>query len=379
MSGLLCYNLVRMVDSRPDGGALPAHVGRYEVRSRLASDPLDEVYDAFDPMIERPVAVKVFPLQTSDPDTAARVREAFSREMSRAGSLRHPGIVALYDAGECPGGLFMASEFVEGQGLAQALARGLDLDLPLRVSLLVQIVDALEYARDLGVAHLNLKPSNVLVGPDYMLKIGSFGVAPVADAIAAATGVRPAPSRHTAPERLEGEAGDFRSDAFSVAQLALDILAGADRPMPAGGWLTPPPLPAALAAHGVRADRWTTLFEHALAADPEDRFPSVGVFNVELLMRLELSETEARLAWETSRAMGALGTADSTLLGTIVSTRSESAAILSLSSSSTASLSTTTTADAPAPDLTHGDSETIALADRGASSPNGPGRPGDHQ
>jgi serine/threonine protein kinase len=366
-----------MVDSRPDGGALPAHVGRYEIRSRLASDPLDEVYDAFDPLIERPVCVKVFPLKTSDPDAAARVREAFSREMSRAGSLRHPGIVALYDAGECPGGLFMASEFVDGQGLAEALAEGVDLDLPLRVSLLVQIVDALEYARDLGVAHLSLKPSNILVGADYMLKVGSFGVAPVADAIVAATGVRPAPARHTAPERLSGAAGDFRADAFSVAQLALDILAGADRPKPAGGWLTPPPLPAALAAHGVRADRWTTLFEHALAANPEDRFPSVGVFNIELLMRLELSETEARLAWETSRAMSALGAADSAPLGTIVSARSESA-ILSSSTSSTASLSTTTTADAPAPDLTHGDSETIALAERSASSPSGPGGPGRH-
>jgi serine/threonine protein kinase len=366
-----------MVDSRPDGGALPAHVGRYEIRSRLASDPLDEVYDAFDPLIERPVAVKVFPLKTSTPDAATGVREAFSREMSRAGSLRHPGIVALYDAGECPGGLFMASEFVDGQGLAEALARGADLDLPLRVSLLVQIVDALEYARDLGVAHLNLKPSNIYVGPDYMLKVASFGVAPVADAIVAATGVRPAPSRHNAPERLRGEAGDFRSDAFSVAQLALDILAGADRPMPAGGWLTPPPLPAALAAHGVRADRWLTLFEHALSTAPEDRFPSAGVFNVELLMRLELSETEARLAWETSRAMSAMGTSDSTLLGTIVSARPQSAVILSPSTSSTASLSTTTTADAPASDLRDGDSETIGLAERGASSRDSPGGPGD--
>jgi|SRR5579864_506958 len=362
-----------MVDSRPDGEALPARVGRYEIRSRLASDPLDEVYEAFDPLIERPVAVKVFPLKTADPAAVARVREAFSREMSRAGSLRHPGIVALYDAGECPGGLFMASEFVEGEGLAEALTRSVDLDLPLRISLLVQIVDALEYARDLGVAHLNLKPSNIHVGPDYMLKVGSFGVAPVADAIVAATGVRPSPSRHTAPERLRGEAGGFRSDAFSVAQLALDILAGADRPMPDGGWLTPPPLPAALAAHGVRADRWMTLFDHALSADPEDRFPSVGVFNVELLMRLELSETEARLAWETSRAMGALGVADSTLLGTIVSTRPESAPIFSPSTPSTSSMSTTTTADAPAPDLTHGDSETISQAERAASSPGSSG------
>ncbi len=295
----------------------------------------------------------------------ARVREVFLREMSRAGSLTHPGIVALYDAGEWPGGLFMASEFVESQGLAEALARGVDLDLPLRVSLLVQIVDALEYARDLGVAHLTLKPSNIHVGPDYMLKVGSFGVAAVADAIVASTGRRPAPSRHTAPERLRGEAGDFRSDAFSVAQLALDILAGADRPMPPGGWLTPPPLPAVLAAHGVRADRWTTLFTHALADEPEDRFPTAGAFNAELLMRLELSESEARLAWETSRATGALALPDPAILGTIVGTMSRTSAAGSPRTPTTSTDTTTTvTAEAQASDLTRGDSETIGLVDR---------------
>jgi serine/threonine protein kinase len=368
VSELLCYNLLDMVESSADRGALPAGVGRYEIRSRLAADPLDEVYDAFDPLIERPVAVKVFPLKTADAAAAARVREVFLREMSRAGSLTHPGIVALYDAGEWPGGLFMASELLESQGLAEVLARGVDLDLPLRVSLLVQIVDALEYAHDLGVAHLNLKPSNIHVGPDYMLKVGSFGVAAVADAIVSSTGRRPAPSRHVAPERVRGEAGDFRSDAFSVAQVALDILAGPDRPMPAEGWLTPPALPDALAAHGVRADRWTTLFERALAADPEDRFPSVGAFNVELLMRLELSETEARLAWETSRAIGAFALPDSALLRTIVGTMPQSAAASPRTPSTSTDTTTTVTAEAEAPDLTRGDSETIGFADRKRTS-----------
>ncbi len=67
MPELLCYNLLDMVESSADRGALPAGVGRYEIRSRLAADPLDEVYDAFDPLIERPVAVKVFPLKPPMP------------------------------------------------------------------------------------------------------------------------------------------------------------------------------------------------------------------------------------------------------------------------------------------------------------------------
>lgn len=342
-----------MADSGADRPALPTGVGRYEIRSRLASDPIDEVYDAFDPLIERPVAIKLFSLRPLAGEAAARVREAFAREMPRAGILTHPGIVSLYDAGEWPGGLFMASEFVEGVGLAEALQRDVDLDLPLRVSLLVQIVDALEHARDLGVAHLNLKPSNIHVGADYMLKVGSFGLAPVADALVAGLGLRPSPSRHTAPERLRGSAGDVRSDSYAVAQLALDILAGPDRAMPPGGWATPPPLPPALAAHGVRADRWETLFTHALADEPEDRFPSAGAFSAELLMRLELSETEARLAWETSRAMGALAVPDPSHVtpGT---------------PSSSTTTTTTTTADV---EFTRGESETVlGPVDRRAKS-----------
>jgi serine/threonine protein kinase len=360
-----------MADPGAERLGLPASVGRYEIRSRLASDPLDEVYEAFDPLIERPVAVKVFPLKLADPAAETPVREAFAREMPRAGILTHPGIVALFDAGSWPGGLFMATEFVDGQGLAHALQAGVDLDLPLRVSLLVQIVDALEHARDLGVAHLTLKPSNIHVGPDYMLKVGSFGVAAVADALVAATGRRPAPSRHTAPERLRGAAGDFRSDAFSIAQIALDILAGVDRPMPEGGWLTPPPLPATLAAHGVRADRWTTLFTHALADEPEDRFPTAGAFNAELLMRLELSESEARLAWETSRATGALAGADPMFLGTIVGPASEAPPT---DPPKTLTPSTTTTTTVAAADYSHGDSETVL----GPDHPPAP-HPGHHE
>ena len=348
-----------MADSGADRPALPTGVGRYEIRSRLASDPIDEVYDAFDPLIERPVAIKLFSLRTLVGDAAARVREAFAREMPRAGILTHPGIVSLYDAGEWPGGLFMASEFVDGVSLSEALTRGVDLELPLRVSLLVQIVDALEHARDLGVAHLNLKPSNIHVGADYMLKVGSFGLAPVADALVAGLGFTPAPSRHTAPERLRGMPGDFRSDSYAVAQLAIDILAGPDRPMPPEGWTTPPPLPPALAAHGVRADRWETLFTHALADEPEDRFPSAGAFSAELLMRLELSETEARLAWETSRAIGALSVPDPTLLGTVVGALPEgSSSYLSRGTPSSSTTTTTTTTTAAA-DFTHGESETV--------------------
>jgi serine/threonine-protein kinase len=349
---------------------LPTGVGRYEIRSRLAQDPLDEVYAAFDPLIERPMAVKLFSLRAIDAAGQTRVREAFAREMPRAGILTHPSIVALYDAGEWPGGLFMATELVEGEDLTALLAARTDLDLPLRVSLIVQMVDALEHARDLDVAHLHLKPSNIRVGADYMLKVGSFGVAPVVDALVVALGREPEASRYLAPERLRGEPGDFRSDSFGVAQIALDILAGVDRPMPAGGWMTPPPLPDVLVAHGVRPDRWDALFTHALSDDPDDRFQTVGAFSADLLMRLELSESEARLAWETSRAMGAFATHDPTMLGTRVGSESIGAGGAVGSPTSTTTTTTAAAAAAGLYDSVHGDSETmLGPPDRRAVGP----------
>src|SRR5690349_14785943 len=122
-----------MPEPTADRSSWPSGVGRYEIRNRLAADPLDEVYEGFDPLIERPVAIKIFPLSSVDAAAAVRVREAFDREMPRAGILTHAGIIALYDGGSWPGGLFMATEFVEGFGLAEALTHS-DLDLPLRVS-----------------------------------------------------------------------------------------------------------------------------------------------------------------------------------------------------------------------------------------------------
>jgi serine/threonine-protein kinase len=349
-----------MSEASADRVDLPSAIGRYEIRSRLSVDPLHEVYLGFDPLIERPVAVKVFPLRHATPEAIAGVRETFGREMARAGVLSHPGIVSLYDAGEWPGGLFVANEYIEGHNLRDALLSSTERDLPLLVSLLVQVVDALEHARELEVPHLDLKPSNIFVAADDMLKVGGFGVAHVGDSLVAALGRPRRTTRYLAPERAAGAPGDFRSDAYAIAQIALDILAGPDRPAPADGWSAAPPVPPSLVAHGVRADRWTTLFEHALAEDPADRFPTAGIFSTELLMRLELSESEARLALETSRAMGALAISDASLVEAI--SAAESATVLRSPPPLTPGDSTTTTTTAAATppfESSHADAETV--------------------
>lgn len=266
----------------------PALVGRYRISDHLASDAIDDVYKGFDPLIERPVVVRVFRLRLSDPAAETVIKRTFYEAMQSAGALVHHGIATLYDAGEISGGLFMAVEFLEATALSSLLAGGLDRDIPLRVSLLAQMVDALEYARDLGLPHLHLRPSGVLVGADYTLKLGGFGVARVVDALTAASGGSAvASSRYVAPERARGEPGDHRSDVYSLALIALDLLAEPS---------------AELAALGVNPRRWAAVFDRALSPDPADRFETPGEFEIELLLTLGAGVAEARTARDAADA-----------------------------------------------------------------------------
>ena len=292
----LCYNVP--MSASPLG--LPAHVGRYQISAHLSGGLIDDVYKGFDPLLERPVMVRMFPLRLNDEAAELVVKQAFYGQMQRAGALTHHGIATLFDAGEWGPALFMASEFVDATNLADLLASRIELDLSLRVALIAQVVDALEYAREGGVAHLQLRPTSVLVGGDFSVKLAGFGVAAVVDALTAATsGLVLEPSRYTAPERQHGLPGDHRSDVFSLAAIALDLLADASSVARPADDI--PPVPAELAADGIKAERWTAIFERALASDPDERFDTPAELEVELLLTLGLGAAEARVARETAR------------------------------------------------------------------------------
>ena len=280
---------------------LPSHVGRYQISTHLSAGFIDDVYKGFDPLLERPVVVRVFPLELKDEAARSRVKETFYSQMQQAGMLTHHGIATLFDAGEWDSTLFMANEFVDGTNLSDLLASRIGLDVSMRVGILAQIVDALEYAREAGVAHLHLRPGSVLVCGDFSVKLGGFGVAAVARVLtAAASGTAVDLSRYAPPEQLHGQPGDHRSDVFSLAVMALDLLAG-ESAAPRPGPLSIPPLPPDLSADGVNPERWTAVFERALAADPDDRFDTPAELEVELLLTLGLGAAESRAARETAR------------------------------------------------------------------------------
>ena len=149
------------------------HLGPYEILAALGVGGMGEVYRARDSRLKRDVALKILPQHfTSDPDRLAR----FQREAEVLASLNHPNIAHLHGLEESGATRALVMELVEGEDLAERLARG---PIPVDEALAIarQIAEALESAHEQGVIHRDLKPANVKVRPDGTVKVMDFGLA----------------------------------------------------------------------------------------------------------------------------------------------------------------------------------------------------------
>ena len=199
-------------------------LGRYRLGRRIGAGGFGSVHEAIDERLERWVAVKVIPAEGTAPERARR-------EALAAGRLDHPGIVAIYDAGEEPGARYLVSELVDGQTLAALEAEGAltDRDV-LRIGL--SLADALEHAHERGVVHRDLKPQNVLV-PDKprswrgAAKLADFGIASLAgDDPLTMTGDVVGTLAYMAPEQAAGKRVDERADLYSLSLVLYEALSG---------------------------------------------------------------------------------------------------------------------------------------------------------
>jgi eukaryotic-like serine/threonine-protein kinase len=248
-------------------------LGRYRLGARLGSGGFGTVFAARDERLGRPVAVKVIPAGAPAPERGAR-------EALAAARLDHPGIVAVFDAGEEGDARYLVSELVEGRTLDRLEADGAlsDRDV-LRIGL--TLAGALAHARDRGVIHRDVKPQNVIVPHDRddasaAAKLTDFGVAHLADGESLTrTGDVVGTLAYMAPEQAAGERVDDRADLYALALVLYEALAGGN-PVRAGspaatarrvGMPIPPlqrprpDLPLELCA----------ALDRALAIDPEER------------------------------------------------------------------------------------------------------------
>ena len=156
-------------------------LGSYEILSALGAGGMGEVYRARDTRLDRDVAIKILPEAfAADAERVAR----FQREAKVLASLNHPHIAAIYGLEDADGVKALVMELVEGEDLAQRMARGaipLDEALPIAK----QIAEALEAAHEQGIIHRDLKPANIKVRPDGTVKVLDFGLAKALEPAAA--------------------------------------------------------------------------------------------------------------------------------------------------------------------------------------------------
>ena len=199
-------------------------IGKFEILDELGQGAMGKVYRARDPAIGRDVALKtVTPSLLQDP----QAKERFLREAQSAGKLQHANIVTIYElAQDVDGTLFIAMELVEGMDLGQAMYPGDRLPLDQKIRMLADVCRGLDYAHKQGVVHRDVKPANVRISREGVVKILDFGIARIADSEMTKTGLILGTPSYLSPEVLKGARVDYRTDMWATGIILFEMLSG---------------------------------------------------------------------------------------------------------------------------------------------------------
>ena len=256
-------------------------LGQYQILELAGKGGMAVVYKAFQPSLNRYVALKVLPDYLAQDDQFVL---RFEHEARAAAALRHPNIMVIYDVGVEGNTHYIAAEYLEGRTLSQVIAelRG-PLPLQRTVNTMNQLASALDFAHQRGLVHRDIKPSNVFVGADDHVTLMDFGIAKALQGgqQMTRTGTMVGTPEYMSPEQAEGKQIDQRSDIYSLGVMLYQLLTGrvpfaAETPtaiLLAHVTQTPmsprqlnPAIPPAVEAVVMRS----------LAKRPEDRFASAG-------------------------------------------------------------------------------------------------------
>jgi len=219
---------------------------RYDIEALVGRGGMGEVYRATDSRLHRPVALKIM---RTDNEAAVAVSEAggtarLLREARAAAALNHPNSVAIYELGEHEGTFYIAMEFVQGAPLRRYV-KDPNVTIDTKVSWLVDAARALWAAHKAGLVHRDVKPGNIMVSEEGIVKVLDFGLAKVTAASSAPAGFSTqmgqvlGTPRYMAPEQLEGHPADASADQFSFGVTAYEVISGVFPGGPLAGSVTP--------------------------------------------------------------------------------------------------------------------------------------------
>jgi len=266
---------------------LPESIGRYQVETEIGRGMMGAVYKAYDPLLGRPVAIKI--IRLAFPVSDAQLEEFETRFMAEGqivARLSHPGIVTVHDVGrdEALGGPYLALEYLVGRTLSTILDEDGPLDWAESLRIVARVARTLDYAHRQQVVHRDIKPANIMILEDGEPKVMDFGIARLKQGSGlTSTGQFMGTPLYMSPEQALGNPVDGRSDLFSLGSIAYTLLA--HRPAFEAEAVPvvlnrvayqAPPTPASLNAGLPPALDY--VLNRALAKLPEGRYPDGASF-----------------------------------------------------------------------------------------------------
>ncbi|MGH8799354.1 MAG: serine/threonine-protein kinase [Casimicrobiaceae bacterium] len=298
-------------------------LGKYEIRHEIGRGAMGVVYEGYDPMIKRIVALKTIRADQLAGADAPNVVARFRREAQAAGRLSHPNIVAIYEFGEDAGTWFIAMEYVAGQELKQSFEANERFTIGDIVRIMSQVLDALDYSHRQGVIHRDIKPANIFLLPGGVAKVADFGIAHIETSNLTQVGAVMGTPSYMSPEQIMGLPVDGRSDLFSAGVILYQFLTG-ERPFAGSATTTmqkvlkedplPPTSLNVQAPAGMDA-----VVRKALAKRPDDRYQTAREFS-------DAIRAAAPVVPSATAEPTLMGDAAATLITTPAATRAASVA-----------------------------------------------------
>ncbi|MFE3733067.1 serine/threonine-protein kinase, partial [Nocardia sp. NPDC059154] len=253
--------------------------GCYQLRKLLGRGGMGEVYEAYDTIKDRTVALKLLPEHLA---VDARYRDRFRRESRTAARLQEPHIIPIHDYGEIDGLLFIDMRLVAGGTLGGLLTQHGPMAPARAVAIIAQVAAALDAAHAEGLIHRDIKPANIMITRADFAYLVDFGIAHSTTGTAlTGTGTAVGTYSYMAPERFAGDEVTYRADIYSLACVLHECLT-ATRPYRADSveaLITAhlfDPIPRPSAVHPGTPTAFDAVIARGMAKDPADRYPSAG-------------------------------------------------------------------------------------------------------